>query len=196
MLFPEAIAPLTLRPIRREEYDRLVESGAFAGEHVQRVEGGVIEESPQGPEHADAVERLTTFFVTCLSDVAAVRVQLPFAAGEASEPEPDPAVVPLERPRGEHPASALLVVEVAAESLALDLGAKARVYARAGVPDYWVIDLGRRTLTVHRRPSTRTGRCASVRTLREGGRKVSPVEFPELEILVSTLVASKPPAQG
>lgn len=190
MLSPEAIAPLRLRPIRRGEYDRLVLSGAFAGEHIQLVEGALIEMSPQGPEHADTIERLTTFFVTRLGGVAAVRVQLPFAADDASEPEPDLALVALQRPRGDHPSAALLIIEVAGESLEFDLGAKARVYARAGVPDYWVIDLRRRAVTVHRRPKARTARYAAVRTLREG-RKVSPLQFPELEIPVSVLVGSK-----
>jgi Uma2 family endonuclease len=83
-----------------------------------------------------------------------VRMQLPLAAGEHSEPEPDLAVVPPDEPRDRHPARALLVIEVSDETVRLDLGRKARIYAAAGVPKYWVVDVGRDVVHVHTDPMT------------------------------------------
>jgi len=75
---------------------------------------------------------------------------------ETSEPEPDLTVLESTAPSPYHPASAALVVEVAASSLARDLGVKAAVYAAAGVPEYWVLDLAGRRILVHRQ-ATKSG---------------------------------------
>lgn len=83
---------------------------------------------------------------------ARVRMQLPFAAGDASEPEPDVAMVSAATPRQRHPDTALLVIEVADTSLSVDLGRKARIYAYSGVPEYWVIDLTEALAYVHADP--------------------------------------------
>lgn len=73
-----------------------------------------------------------------LGDRADVLVQLPFAAGDLSEPEPDVAVVPVSEPT--HPSKAILIIEVAQSSLKEDRG-KASLYAAAAVPEYWIINL-------------------------------------------------------
>lgn len=82
------------------------------------------------------------------------RQALPFAAGDLSEPEPEPdlAVVRLDRPRDQHPKSALLIVEISDSSLRKDLGIKARVYAAADVPTYLVLDVRRSRAHVHTEP--------------------------------------------
>lgn len=129
-----------MRPLRRIEYEVLVEQGMFGeGEHVQLLDGELVEMSPQGAAHAAVVESLTELLVPALLGKARVRVQLPFAAGDASEPEPDVAVVSAATTRHRHPDSALLVIEVAEISLSVDLGRKARIYAQARVTEYWVI---------------------------------------------------------
>jgi Uma2 family endonuclease len=88
-----------------------------------------------------------------LVGTARVLVQLPLAAGEYSEPEPDIAVVPIDEPRDRHPQRALHVIEVADSTVRLDLGRKARIYAAAGVPVYWVIDLPGDVVHVHTDPT-------------------------------------------
>ena len=99
------------------------------------------------------MEALTERLVPELAGIARGRVQLPFAATEHSEPEPDIAIVPADEPRDRHPERALLVIEVADAYARLDLVRKARIYAAAGVPAYWVIDINDEVVHVHAAPS-------------------------------------------
>lgn len=143
-----------VRPLRRSEYDVLVEQGVFGpDDRIQLLEGELVEMSPQKPPHAGIVERLNELLMPALVGRFRVRVQLPLAAGEYSEPEPDVAVVPADEPRERHPERAILVIEVAHETVRLDLGRKARIYASAGVSEYWVIDAPADAVHVHTDPS-------------------------------------------
>jgi Uma2 family endonuclease len=135
------LAPERVRPLKRVEYEWLVEAGAFEEEHVELLGGAIVEMSPHGTEHATAIMRLTRLLVAAVGDRAWVRVQLSFAASDVSEPEPDFAIVPLGNYRSGHPDSALLLVEVSAESLRKDRTVKAAVYAAAGVPEYWIVNV-------------------------------------------------------
>jgi Uma2 family endonuclease len=153
---PGNVEPMTevrIRPLRRAEYDVLVDQGMFdEDERIQLLDGELVVMSPQKPPHAGIVEALNERLMPSLVGRARVRVQLPLAAGEHSEPEPDVAIVPADEPRDRHPQRALLVIEVADTSLALDLVRKARIYAAAGVPEYWVIDVARDVVHVHTQP--------------------------------------------
>ena len=150
----EDMAEVQVRPLRRAEYDLLVEHGMFGeDERIQLLDGELVVLSPQKAPHAGIVEALTERLVPALVGRARVRVQLPLAAGEHSEPEPDVAVVPADEPRDRHPQRALLVIEVAHETLRLDLVRKARIYAAAGVPVYWVIDVHADVVHVHTDPT-------------------------------------------
>ena len=129
-----------VRPLRRVEFDRMVEMGLFDNERVELLKGFIVRMSPQKSRHAGAVQYLTQFFVQALSSGrASVRVQLPLAAGDDSEPEPDIALVPAGAYRDHHPDSAYLVIEVAETSLAADRE-KAEVYAEGGIEEYWIVD--------------------------------------------------------
>lgn len=147
------VEPGSVRGLRRVEYDALVATGLLDGEPVELLLGALVRMSPQDPLHSDAIARLTTLLV---HRVAAsgwrVRVQLPLAVTDDSEPEPDFAVVPDVDSSREHPSTAALVVEVSRSSRRMDLGVKAALYAAAGVPDYWVLDVVARTVHVHREP--------------------------------------------
>src|SRR5437879_3175316 len=90
----ELPAELRRRPLKRVEYDRLVQTGMLRDEHVELLYGSIVQMSPIGAPHSGTVQRLTELLVLALHGRAAVRVQLPFAASDASEPEPDVAVVP------------------------------------------------------------------------------------------------------
>jgi Uma2 family endonuclease len=146
--------PEQVRPLRRREYDRLVLDGVFDGERVELLEGMLVRMSPQDPLHSDAVQWLSEALAPQLAPQLQLRVQLPLAGGGASEPEPDLAVVRRSRYRDDHPDSALLVVEVARTSQRIDLEEKPGIYAAAGVPEYWVVDLPARRVHAHRGPST------------------------------------------
>jgi Uma2 family endonuclease len=142
------------RPLRRSDYAILIDQGALGeDDRVQLLEGQLVELRPQEPPHARVVEMLTRRLARELPDDVRLLVQLPFAAGELSEPEPDVALVPSDEPWDRHPERALLVIEVADSSLALDLGRKARIYAEADVPRYWVIDLKGGVVHVHTDPA-------------------------------------------
>lgn len=150
----EDMTDVQVRPLRRAEYDVLVEQGVFGpGDRIQLLDGELVELSPQKAPHAGIVEALTERLVPALVGRARVRVQLPLIAGDLSEPEPDVAVVPADEPRDRHPERALLVIEVADSTLRLDLVRKARIYAAAGVPVYWVIDVSADTVHVHTGPT-------------------------------------------
>lgn len=145
--------PDDVRPLLRVEYDLLVESGAFEEERVELLEGTLVTMTPQDSAHAYTVQRLTELLTVALQGRASVRVQSPLALTDDSEPEPDVAVVPIADYSAHHPASVHLIVEVANTSVQRDRFVKAPLYAHAGVPEYWIVDLGSRTVRVCRRPS-------------------------------------------
>lgn len=185
----DLIAPERTRPLRRVEYEKLVELGAFEDERLELLYGTLVEMTPQGARHSECVRRLNEQFSRLLAGRAVVQVQAPFAASAESEPEPDLAIVP----RGDywrgHPSQALLVVEVADSSRAKDRSLKARLYAEAGVPEYWIVDLVGRTLEVMTEPAA--GRYQSEQTLREGD-VARPRALEDIALSVSDLL---PPAE-
>jgi Uma2 family endonuclease len=140
-----------MRPLRRAEYERLVEAGAFESERVELLEGLLVEMRPQRASHASAIEVLTELLYSARHPDQKVRVQLPLALGDESEPEPDLCVVPAGDHRERHPSEALLVIEVAESSLVKDRR-KATLYARAGVPEYWLVDVVNQRVEVRTQP--------------------------------------------
>ena len=176
-----------LRPLRRTEYDQLVELGAFIEEHVELLDGALVTTSPAGPQHASVVQRLTELLVLRLAGRASVRVQSPFAAGPVSEPEPDLAVVPPGSYDTAHPDRAHLIVEVAKASLLRDLIDKARIYAECQVPEYWLVNLVERRLEVHRDP--RDGAYRNVTVLQDGEATVTLCEFPDVCLRLDRIVS-------
>ncbi len=140
-----------VRPLQRVEYDRMVDLGLLANEKVELIKGFIVRMSPQNVKHASVVQNLNHFLVLALvgSGRAAVRVQLPLALTDDSEPEPDVAVVPPGSYKESHPTRALLVIEVADSSLRFDRGDKADVYAAGGVAEYWIVDTRHDLIEVH-----------------------------------------------
>jgi Uma2 family endonuclease len=148
----EAAAAPSL-PIHRldvETYNQMVASGALEGEPVELLEGLLVEVmSPQSPEHAAVIEELERHFA---SAEARLRTQLPLEVLPDSEPEPDLALVAEKPPPRRHPRTALLVVEVAVSSHQADRGVKAKQYATAGVPIYWLVDVPGKAVEVRSDP--------------------------------------------
>lgn len=161
-----ALDAAAIRPLRRIEYERLVESGAFVDEKVELIRGVLVRMNPQGNRHAGAIQVLTKLLVRAVGDAAEVRVQLPFAAGDDTEPEPDLAIVPVGSPWQAHPAKAFVIIEVAESSLGHDRLIKADLYAEAGVPEYWIVDVAASVVHVHRDPVR--GHYATLTTLTRG----------------------------
>ena len=133
----------------------MLEAGILSDDdHIELLDGVLVEMSPQGPPHAYALRELMRLGGP-VAEAAGLRlsVQGPLDVGSPiTLPEPDLAIVPV-TPTDRHPTSALLVAEMGNTSLRMDLGPKARIYAEAGIPEHWVLDVQRRELVVHREPS-------------------------------------------
>lgn len=179
------LVPDEIRGIRRAEYDRMVDSGALEDERIELLQGIIVRMSPQGSPHAWSIRRLNTILVPALLGRAEVQQQLPLALGDWSEPEPDISVVPVVESSRAHPTRAFLVVEVAHSSLRIDLRVKVPIYAAAGVPEVWVVDVVRGVVHVHREP--REGEFA---TVFEAGRedRLTLVAFPDVSVGVADFI--------
>lgn len=182
---PVSELPDCFRPLRSVEFQRLVELGLFEGTHVELVGGVLVEMSPQGPLHNTVIRRLTTVLVRAAGDAFEVGVQVPLDVDDITLPEPDFTIVPAGRFTDRHPDTAMLIIEVAVSSAPFDLGEKARRYAAAGFGEYWVVDLGRRCVHVHRDP-TADGWGSVVR--RATGQ-LSAMAVPGLTIDLATVLA-------
>lgn len=179
----------------RVRYDRLVEAGVFGPEdRVELLDGLLVAREPQGGRHATAVALVRAALEKAFGRAYYVREEKPLALDEQSEPEPDVVVVP-GRPRDyrdAHPSQPVLVVEVADTSLALDRLRKGGLYARAGIADYWVVNLIDEVLEVYREPVRAPSghgdwKYDSVRLLRRNA-VVTPLAAPRARIRVSALL--------
>lgn len=132
----------------RRQFEELCGTDALRDQRVELVEGQVVFMGQQGPPHADAIELLTAWLAPELARLARFRVQLPFAVDDETLLVPDLALVSPGHPRGEHPSSALLVIEVSDSSARYDRLVKAPLYAKTGVGEYWLIDLQKEHLEV------------------------------------------------
>jgi Uma2 family endonuclease len=145
-----------IRRWTRVEYDRLIESGFFQpGDPVELLGGQLIVAEPQGSYHFSAIQAVEEALRAAFGPGWQVRGQGPVALDDESEPEPDVAVVQgsFRDYVAEHPSRPALVVEVSGSSLALDRDHKGSLYARAGLADYWVVNLVDRVLEVYREPT-------------------------------------------
>lgn len=138
----------------KKEYYRLGELGFFHGQRVELLEGVLMDQSPQGALHADTTDCVRRVLGSLFGTGYLVRCQFPLDLGQTTEPEPDVAVV-VGVPRqfqSAHPTSAELIVEVSDTTLAYDRHRKGSLYARAGIADYWIVNLVDRQIEVYRDP--------------------------------------------
>ncbi len=179
----------------REEYERMIERGIFRpDDRLELIAGEIVVMSPQKGPHATAVGLGQDILTEVVGRDFHVRVQLPLALDLDSEPEPDLAVVrgPRRDYRVAHPTTAALVVEVADATLAYDRETKGSLYARACLPDYWIVNLVDRVLEVYRQPAPDTAALLGY-TYRERLRfgpqdRVSLLSTPEASVLVADLL--------
>jgi len=177
------------RRITVGEYHRMIEAGILReDEHVQLIAGALVAMTPQGSRHAVVIQRLTAALVRAVGGDLAVRPQLPLTLLEDSEAEPDLAVVrAADAPsEGPHTRSALLVVEVAGDSLRLDRESKATLYARAGIPEYWIVNLAESAIEARSEPDRATGVYRSSAVVASGETLVAR-SVPNLTIDVASL---------
>ncbi len=145
-------APASHRWTRRQ-YDQMIEAGILnEDDRVELIDGEIIEMSPQQSPHATGVTLVADELRLAYSRDYTVRTQLPLALDPDSEPEPDVAVV-VGKPRDylkAHPTTAILVVKVADTSLSKDRTEKVQLYARHGIPEYWIQNVVDDCLEVYR----------------------------------------------
>ena len=186
--------PLTLRRWRRVEYERLVDLGVFEGDPVELIGGQLIVAEPKGSPHATAVGMANDALRAILPPGWIVRVQDPLALDDESAPEPDIALVRGRRAdyRHAHPAHPALAIEVAQSSLSFDRQQKGSLYARAGVQDYWIVNLVDGVLEVYRDAAPDASapygwRYRSIQTLSPSA-VVTPLALPSSPIAVGALL--------
>lgn len=144
-----------VRPLTADEVLRMVEAGILSeDEPVELLEGVLTEVSPKSPAHAEVMARLGRWLAPLVvAETHDVRTEHPLVVPDrTSLPEPDVAVVERGDYSKRHPETALLVVEVAVSSLTTDTKVKPRLYASAGVPELWVVDVAGRCVRVFTDP--------------------------------------------
>lgn len=182
-----AVAAVEAHRWTRDEYERMAAQGYFAYDaRVELVDGIVYDMTPQGSFHSAGVCACQKVLERIFADDHHVRVQMPLELSEFSEPEPDIAVV-----RGSYqdyafaqPTTAVLIVEVADKSLAHDRKRKVPDYARAGIPELWLMNLKTAVLEVYRDPQDGI---YLTRVRFRIGETFSPLARPEAEIAVAEL---------
>lgn len=183
--------PVSRRRFTVDEYERMADAGILAeDDRVELVGGEIVEMAPIGPAHAGCVKRLLRLFTALLGDRAMVSVQDPVRLGVDSEPQPDIALL---RPRSDfystrhpEPADVLLVVEVAMASASYDRLVKLPLYASAGLPQAWLVDLESRSLEIYRLADDR-GAYGKPEVVRGTAR--APIDaFPDAALSVSDIL--------
>jgi Uma2 family endonuclease len=144
----------SIRRISRKEYRQMVDAGILAeDEPIELLDGMLVTKMTRGGPHDRLITWLNWKLTRTIDDAFRVRPQCAFAAGEWSEPEPDFAIVRADDTLEDHPSEALLIIEVADSSLRRDRGWKQAIYAKAGVPEYWVVNAQDRTVEVYTEPT-------------------------------------------
>lgn len=173
-----------------EDYYRMAECGILPRDaRVELLDGEIVEMSPIGDRHAACVDWLNHALSTAVSDRAIVRVQNPVRLGPRSEPQPDIALLRYRHDfyRAGHPAprDVLLVIEVGDTSVDFDREVKTPLYAAAGIPEVWIVDLIAERIEVYRglRP-----RGYSQVLGHAPGDRVSPASLPDLVLEVSAVL--------
>jgi len=183
------------RRFTRAEYERLIDLGVFQpGEDIELIGGELMVAEPQGAPHYTAIRKTAKALEAAFGPGWEVRTEGPIGLDDESEPEPDVAVVPgaPDDYARAHPSRPALTVEVAESSLALDRQRKGSLYARAGLPDYWVLNLVDRVLEVYREPAPDSAAPFGWRYSRsevfEASARVTPLAAPGSSIPVSQLL--------
>lgn len=179
-----------------ERYERLGELGLLTREsHVELLDGYLVEKEVNHPPHSATVTRLNNFFGASNAFRWCLRCQQPVRLpDQASLPEPD---MVLARPSSDNyatqhpgPEDIFLLIEVANTSVAVDRGRKLDLYARAGIAEYWIVNVPERSVEVYRNPQPDAGTYAHAETARPGA-SLAPAAFPDAALSVSELLGAE-----
>ena len=149
--------PLHLHPIDLSVYHSMIEHGMLSeADKVELIHGQLVTLSPKGSRHAGCLRKIMTWLPNQVGDRAQIQVQDPIQIPDISEPEPDLAFA---KPRADFyaerhplPDEVLLLIEIADSSLDYDRNIKGPLYAAAGIPAYWIINLPEQVVECHEAP--------------------------------------------
>lgn len=185
-------AAIALRRLSVHDYHRMAESGILQpDERIELLEGQIIQMAAKGTAHRAAVTRIQRLFQAQIGDRVLICLQDPVQLDDYSEPEPDIAIlVPDPLDYAEHhptPAEVYLLIEVSDTTLKFDRERKAPAYARAGIQEYWVLDVNDRKLHVYRSPN-QDGYQSE--TILAEELTIAPLAFPECVIAIKEMARS------
>ena len=178
----------------RHEYHRMAEMGLFDDRRVELIEGQVIDMAAMRSPHAVAVDLVDAVLKSVFGPGYYIRQQKPFVVSDISEPEPDVAVIKgkIRDFTDAHPTKAELIVEVADSSVTYDRTVKQSLYARAGIADYWIVNLVDRQLEVYRQPVAdevaNYGFRYAVSEVYEAGQAIAPLSVAEGVVAVDDVL--------
>jgi Uma2 family endonuclease len=178
------------RPLTVAEYHRMGEAGILTeDDRIELIEGELVAMSPIGSDHSGTVNTLNRLLVRAVGDRGVVAVQNPVVLDDRCEPQPDFSVL---RPRADdyrgatpRPEDVLLIVEIANSSLNYDRAVKRPLYARRGIPEYWIVNVSGQDVEVCRDPVD-----DRYRTISRAGRGdlLEPALLPGVTISVDALL--------
>lgn len=180
--------PTTISRWTIDDYHRMINAGILDDRRVELLNGVIVDMAPEGTAHTYFSDRFANQLRNRLGGRAQIREARPITISKDSEPEPDIAVVePLDDVYLDHhpyPENCFLLIEYSDSSLAKDLEDKSRIYAAAGIQDYWVVNLRDRQLVVLRSPVGNEYEHQEVLT----SGTISPLAFPDVSCEVSKLM--------
>jgi len=149
------------------DFQRMVYAGILhEDERIELIAGDLINMAPIGSEHASVIDRLTQLLILATTQSTIVRVQSPLLLDDYSQPQPDVLVLQAREDFYRHahprPDDVLLLIEVADTSVRFDRDVKIPLYARHGVQEVWLLDLGKRCVEVYRNPQSEIGRYCEI----------------------------------
>ena len=170
-----------------DDYHQMIESGLLAERSLELINGEIIEMSPEGVSHSFYCRGTAKYLRLLLGNRAEVSEAHAITLPNDSEPEPDIAIVrtpdTLYQTRHPFPEDIFWLIEIANSTLAKDLGVKRELYAQAGIPEYWVMNLQTSELVIFR--DLIDNKYRSEICLNDGD--ISPLAFPDLSIDISRL---------
>jgi Uma2 family endonuclease len=169
----------------------MLEANIFAPHEIELIHGEIIQKTPQNQPHAAANDN----GYDALTDVFGkgyVQHSAPIVIDEESSPEPDLAVLKEHRRTytdNPNATDCLLVVEVSDSTLSIDKATKAELYAKAGIAEYWIVNINARTIIVHREPSSSEGEVGygHIQTY-DATKTIAPLARPEVVIAVADML--------
>ncbi len=171
-----------------EEYHRMIEAGILSDRTVELLQGEIVEMAPEGKPHAHLSSDAADYIRELLQNRVKVRAAKPITLPDDSEPEPDIAIVQnlgdVYLDHHPYPENIFWLIEYADSSLTKDLQVKSQIYAKAGIREYWVVNLQRMELVVFTKVIA--GRYQTQSILTNG--KISPIAFPEGTFAVNRFI--------